>query len=430
MDRRSFVKLTLSILCLSGLCFQVTHLSIQYFRYATTTATRMDVNNTIEPPITAICFPLIDVIDYAFLYESTGVNQNEELSRTEIGDFLSTHPMHTYFNHTPLGNEFIVSCRYRDKYAQMRKGDRNHCQSIFRVERYFTTRYMCYRVTARTGHIFDKDLIGASETYIHSLQIIGISDRFSKARVINPILYYGDHDNYPYLSRLYSTEIRNVLRNYTSSIADNYISVTNSVVQKDKLPPPFDTNCVWIPAPLRHEIRKQCYIKGFARFGSVPGSMIYPEPGLNQTIYQFDLKNFNATERVRKDCDARSNINSCKSRHSVTSPTASRGYNVSRVYISVNSPQYPARSEVSVPTMSFIDFFSMASSCFGTWLGISFMSVTVLFDRMTGRKTDRKKSKTRSIVILQNNRTTVDYVHHIVHHRNTRSQHGQVQGTS
>ena len=145
-------------------------------------------------------------------------------------------------------------------------------------------------------------------------------------------------------------------------------------------------------------------------FKCIPGTMVFPEPGINATVCQFDLKTLNIIEKAKADCNLKLDSNLCHQISSLTTPIASRGFNVSHIYMNIRGPQYPARTDIAIPTMSFIDFFSLTSSCFGTWFGVSFMSVTVLFARFT-QKRKGKGEPFRRVVVIQNHRTTVEHVH-------------------
>ena len=84
--------------------------------------------------------------------------------------------------------------------------------------------------------------------------------------------------------------------------------------------------------------------------------------------------------RIKDACDASCHSMPCADEYTRTKTSFSR---LGKMHLgfALMSPQEPDVETSVQPTMSFIEFFSFVCSCFGTWFGLSFLSLESLLRR-------------------------------------------------
>ena len=80
----------------------------------------------------------------------------------------------------------------------------------------------------------------------------------------------------------------------------------------------------------------------------------------------------------------------CQDDYSITYTTHSLQSSKDPLELVVRTSKLLTKVTRSVPDMSFIDYFSFVTSCFGTWFGVSFLSIKTLTRRMMRRKRRRR----------------------------------------
>ena len=61
--------------------------------------------------------------------------------------------------------------------------------------------------------------------------------------------------------------------------------------------------------------------------------------------------------------------------------------------VALMTPNQPHTRLTSLPSMSFIDFFSLLSSCVGTWFGVSFLSLGLLTAKPRAQTHKQRQSR-------------------------------------
>ena len=163
--------------------------------------------------------------------------------------------------------------------------------------------------------------------------------------------------------------------------------------------------------------------EGFKNFDVVPHNIYYPAPGIKRSI--FDNRNetmMNLFAARRDYCNDKCSFLPCYWTYSITRPYVATRRGRNTIWIHVRIPQQSNRSNIVIARMSLTDYFTLASSCFGTWLGVSFMSIMAIVNKISTRR------NTRTRVDVDDNRMAVDVHHH--HHQHHHIHHHNVNNRS
>ena len=394
-----------SIVCVTGLSIQLYQICVKYFDYETTTTAILDVETEVDFPTTVLCTP------YRYL-------KYPGLRRRNI-------TVKQIFEKLPKSKKFASRIYYRKRGKWVSINGPENVSKSLKITRYLMNSDLCYSLSLKTEQSIKKEemiLAGGDIFTIFGCRIDLDFDRMYTLHVV-PIVHYGFR--YPYESRYYTQPI---LTSY-SNRSRLMITTTNYKIETYSLPPPYKTMCVYVPAENGSLCSDSCVMHRLKNYSFVPFSVIFPEPGINKTLTGYEEPEFiEAYFSAREICNKNCLFNPCYHRYSVTFPALShyRDHDKSFIYIEVRMPQSSSSVNQVIAVMSFTEFFSLASSCFGTWLGLSFMSTKILFDWLTQKRRGEKRR------VSPENRMAVDHHHHIHHHNlhvrrplfNSRSSNG------
>ena len=411
MSVDTYSRIFLTIVCTIGLCFQITNLSSQYFKFTTTTTAVLQDDVKILPTNVVLCFSAFDVLDDEWLVKNTGYNWTDpetNMSMDDSLDILQNFTIYELLSQVERKENLLDEFLYRSETGEMMYSD--NASEIFNITRYFTIEYVCYRITPLKKYTFDPVQISLASNYIFSIYELQLKGKFLQATILNPTVYNTmKSDAYPYESRQFSCNVLNSIDPETKVITNNMIAVSYSVSSVESLPPPYDTRCVNLSAQEKNSCYKQCMLRKLKPYHKVPANLICPEPGPQDFIINMRNPEMrNTSETFRKQCETLCDMNPCHRSYSATTATTYKAFDPEVVYIDVRMPQYSSRLTRATPTMSFIDFFSLIGGCFGTWYGVSFMSFIRLMETV-------KKRRSREVERKQDPKPIVHHVHHIVH---------------
>ena len=255
---------------------------------------------------------------------------------------------------------------------------------------------------------------------------MSLGEKFRRTSEINPTISYARPRNgsftFPFISRQYSTVSIDSLHTVSGMRSNNNLFLTNSVVQQYTLPHPYDTKCIPLHYGAYFKCKRSCLSDAFRQhFNRAPCSVALDQEIDLCPISPADLQDQSARDKyagITKTCEDACAYVPCSLQFTVTSVTAGERFNDSGLFVNVLMPQYALRSTHSVPVMTFIDYFSFTCSCFGTWFGISFLSLDpTRLQRKVKNSNFSLLGRFRSQTLNQApNHIVHHHVHHVIHH--------------
>ena len=411
MDPLRVSNAILFLLCCAGLSFQIIQISLQYFSYKTATTVMLTNENIVVAPTTVLCFDPLYIINV-----SDSSNRTEHKER-DPSDFLTIEQMLRY---SPNTSELITKyCAFRNRKGGLVVfGEENasKCYEVFSVKKFLMGGFVCYSVSRTENITITMEAMSAYTSAFWAIYNFNLGPKFENNPYMFPILHYGVE--HPVDSRFFSSLIDNKVEEGRTMVVNNQIRLTNSKVETYSLFAPYDTRCVNLTVGEINSCYRDCMLKQLEINGFPNGTLtnqIYPDPGINKFILKIaNEQEEDAYIRSSSVCNKTCDFSPCYKRYSITSSTATNTDNF-YVLIKVRTPQYSSNSNIVIPTMSFTDYFCFASSCIGTWFGISFMSVSVIIN---GVYKKMKKGQSKEKIPLEN-RISIDHHHHIHHHNLT-----------
>ena len=280
------------------------------------------------------------------------------------------------FDYTPDGTDIIRSCVFRPDNWDLKAGNASVCNDRFKISRFVTQERMCYHIKDTSDFTYDHDSVSLS-TYLPSvIYEITFNDKLKEANVVSVITFTGD---LPYFSRVYSSPPVAFYDGKAKKTSD-IISATPVDTRMHILERPYDTDCYDKSEEEMFRCEYECLIQHLSELGLMPAWLLIREdyllPHLRLTTL-FDAQNVTVKEHLdksRNTCNGLCFSRTCELLLTRTYAAVSKIGDFS-VAVRLMSPPDPETQVTAVHSMSFIDFFTFICSCFGTWFGISFLSL-------------------------------------------------------
>ena len=376
-----FCRIITLLVAVIGVSVQVYQISHMYFRYSTTTEVLVNVENELESPALSLCFKLskfitIDPKDAKITFNSDEYNQY--LSYQNGSKLFDDHGNLLYNKLLTLNRIFKFarnvtyhSCYYRNPFDERDVLDLNDtdCETIFEVKKYVTEDLICYRfqLAARLTYQFRQNMESAELPGV----IYGAVFNFSDSKLsLTPNLH--STDSYGSISRLYPTARLKVGLN-------NFMRLTYARYSVSRLPRPYQTKC----RSLMTECLKKCSVAQMYGLGVLPYAEEYDDNDLS--IYG-DRSIVSLTDRRilaelfqsnRKKCVQECDEN-CHDEWLITHVREIEnrtGWELPWFIIRVDLPNRPFTTIEHKPQLLFNEYVIYVMSCFGAWLGISFLDL-------------------------------------------------------
>ena len=386
--RRLLPSLLVLGVCFAGLVWQVSHVSLQYFAYRTTSRTELVTPRQLRHLKVAFCVRFIDLMDVERVFRETGVR----LSRSQALDAEAFRfavanegrlTLRQIFHFTPEAQQqLIVSCMHRpDDWDVHVDGDAEACARALNVsQRFLSQESMCYVIERRSPLTYSRSAVLLSTFYRRRVWEVTLSRVMDPAFLVNGVTFA---DGLPWTSR--ETAAAFFVR---FSAADggrrsfDVLSLTPTHTTIRLLSRPFDTGCVPASGEQPHECRKRCLLREYASVDRIPAPTILLESDLTRVGHLTlssvrDARNRTLRSlfaRFERTCEVACQQVVCEQQ--LTRTYATPEFRSEKlVGLALLAPLDPDLVTTAQPRMSFIDFFSFLASCFGTWFGISFLSL-------------------------------------------------------
>ena len=367
---RLLLRLLLLFLSAAGFLVQVSQVASQYLAYKTTSDVKFEEEQQQPAIIATVCFKTDDII-----------NWNSADSKSAMANMTLSN----IFAATPAAEDALKLVQYRDEDGNVRFAvNKVDVQAAVSVSRFYSQGRVCYMTRTRFNYSFPADVVQLADDFTFALYRLVFSEAFMNASSVQIVL---NTAQYPHASRRFAS------LKHLEGRARSW-STFSSFEQVILLPPPWDTKCIKVNYPVFFAKRRQCMMTGMMQWNGSKGGdersdklqLLPPfeilEEGLTGRLMLATDDHFASFSRkLFHRCWTSSPVIPCRQFHSVTHTHAQKSTDES-LELTVQTSKQPSRVTRFSPLMSFVDFFSFLCSCFGTWFGVSFLSLQVPLKRL------------------------------------------------
>lgn len=350
-----FLKSFIIIGSLVGFGIQTLNVSMQYFSYATTIRVRQTRSKIVIPLTVCFCVP------YAQMIKGKGKRSDNRYTVAEIMTL------------TPPIDRVIESCRYRDTYGRIKTRGGKRCHEKYKLTKFYTRESVCYMIDEKEPRKIIKELVTHARTEAFVVSVFFLNKDFEDVTRIQAFAY---DTGLPYLSRDYATETQLTPDTWNNvEISPSFSMVTN-------IPLPYENGCLpneeWLNRQL--ECPEKCNVQGLECFDRVPYNFLMVKHYNHPPIDEEDMYNESFSrivDSVMNKCDKKCLFRILYCSYSFTFTRNSKDLKQGNKSISMTllTPYTADTFSEAVASMSFVEFFSFVTSCFGFWFGISFLSI-------------------------------------------------------
>ena len=383
-----------------GFIFQVTTVASQYFKYETRAQVHVKISEKAVYHNIALCISYIDLMDESRLKKETGIKWRK--MNQNFSDLYSERPVsiHQVFKYTPEAGSAIDSCVVRTNDWLLKPLRGKECGRLFNVTKFLTLEFMCYSIQPQNHPNVELDYVTESLFLSSTMFELGMKGTFSNAEFITLIAYTG---SYPFVSRKFSSS-KSLTPAPGANKTYNFFSLFFSDYKIEKLEAPFDTRCRNLSTELQFTCKYDCLVRRYKSLKMMPVNSIIPDPLDYQILGYKDLQDPGMLALVSKndrECKKECFFSSCLQQYTKTTvePELYEGVVLG---LGMRSPVDPDIETEAVPVMRFFELFSFLCSCFGTWFGISFLTMDpfrhAIFRVQMSRSRKSKPAKKRDSI--------------------------------
>lgn len=389
--RSKFIRCLFIAIAVIGFMVQTAHISSQYFQYPTTTTILLVRSEmTTNDPI-ALCIRYWDIIDSNELYQKTGIRYKRIRNLEDAIYYDSKLTISQIFDLTPDVDDFIENCIFRPDEWNIFQQNKSTCRAVFNVTKFTTSDHICYRIEQIfRGARYYKFDISLSSLYRSELFHVTLTQRFADSDFVYGIAFSGE---LPHKSR----ESCPVIPRFKSVVGDNIntvyngLHVTPSRTRIQLLSAPYETNCRHATPEVYYNCRTSCLIKKYKLIDRIPGYELITEKSDLRPMSTLNVSDDRRKEQglaFWRACQKLCFFRPCVEESSKTTLLPILKSNVTFALSSVTPVDPDTLSHVQA-TMSFVEFLTLWSSCFGLWFGLSFLSLDPHRVFPSGRRRER-----------------------------------------
>ena len=369
----NIVSLLFRCCCLLGLTFQILELSIIFFRYQTSTKIMYEIREFEEYQTLFFCPSIVDLLNRS-RHKEYGIYPYRPMDLKEVGNELSQLTIKNMFEWTPSASSFIDRCWIREfknnqefKYPTYRNHD--ECKKVFKTTKSVMGESICYTVSPPEGISFSVPDISGYLTHANEAYTIHIGREFERKLWVIRVMSQPSSYN-PLYSRMFVARF--------TRFANQKVSVYGQSTEIERLPPPYDTMC--LESHDRETCNEACWTKELLTVNRVPWTSIlsektYSTSQMNMLTYK---DYFNSTIRqFANETDKKCKLH-CRSRTECRTQFSRTTLVVQPeggFYFKSMLPNGPQVSIVSLSLLSLVEYLVQLGSCFGTWFGLSVISL-------------------------------------------------------
>ena len=367
--------------CCCGLIAHVSVITSEYFKYQATSDVSMETPAIIPIPAISVCWRYFDILDINRLNRDLKLsllppNYTTLISRdVSLSAIRAQITVKQILDYTPTTDQLFTdsSVRYEHRY-DVQHLDKTSTYENFRVLKYYTQDYICYRVGLKKNGQYDYNRVKKTLEYSSMAFEIGFNlTMFDPANSMLPIVQLGP--DLPHYSRLFAPKVWR----YRKDNGRNRICLTSQRVNVRKLPAPYPTGCVDYGTLDLPDLITRCLVKSTVeKFGKLPFTDIIPEDfeaDLNYLVIEPNVTEYQRLVEIEHQCEAGLRKPECYAYWYMTSLVDMSPGDES-IRFRVNLPNRPEITIIFQPMAHFFDFLTYVLSCFGTWIGLSIIDLS------------------------------------------------------
>lgn len=370
--------------CVLGCAIQIHSITQSYMSFGIQTQVKVELPPRLKIPSMSVCFRIIDIFDYDAYMNEMRRRHNTTIDLIDTETLQSRITIADVFRFCPnlrKGNLFHT-CIYR-KPGSYDFHDINgtECHRMFDIKNFFLQEYLCYLInfTTYAGNEYHYRSVAFALTHpglIYSV-VFNISS-FPRVQFVKMIL--NENDQRPLRSAAFTSTVTRFYNSETGDGRYNWFTMTYFLVKSTLLPKPYPTECVdW--REFGHldseDCTQKCLVKhSLEKFGRYPYVAYVDQPIDHPILTRQHLLNASVNRflyRFEKWCTNRCRQLGCKLSYTITRVTRDPDNEVLTFNILV--PQLPNYIITNYPRLPLIEYFIYVLSCFGTWFGLSVLSL-------------------------------------------------------
>ena len=378
-SQKLFITRFIIVCSIMGFIAQVIQVSMQYFAYRTTTQVSFVTPRLVEPHPVAMCIRYGSLIDYKKLLNETGIRLESLDAFVDSSKDEGKLTIEQVFDYTPDANYLIAACTYRPNAWLLVNSAPKGCNERFVVKKFFTQEFICYDIQERVPKATFMESSTLSTFGKNSVYAIILNESFKEADFLTPIVFRGEspaesRDHAP-LQGFFRQEPE---KDKKRQFATFYLTPTD--VDYKLMPKPYDTMCEDRDPNEGDVCRLKCLLHALAPYERVPGYELLTEKYKLRPMSLADTQhpvNGPIMNHIYSHCYKGCKFRPCQDGFTVTHVRQRLSSSPSISY-TLTTPIDPLVDLSAQPAMFFVEFFSFVCSCFGTWFGISFLSINSL----------------------------------------------------
>lgn len=373
------------LFCSIGCFYSVWLLSDSYFNYEQSTNIIIQVKEKTKMTALSICLYYPPILQHS---HSLFSSLNKKKDSPTIGDAEKKLTLKAIFDMTPSTEQVLINCSYRlPDELDLFQGDKNVCNEFFRVTKYYTVQYICYRFTPNKTANQHYSFLAVRYSLIDPglfYQINFNQSLFENATDIQPSTY--NWNGYP--KSRFSTVVKNAPKGSTNKKNEtlthfffSYYKLRNRL-----LPAPFPTNCINYTLQSPFSEQSECYDHcmrnlTIQKHNKLPYAAVTKQALPFKLITSSDFEN-NTFEKefqsFQKHCSKKVCAkNNCRQLYYVTT-YVHREWTSNGLVFGLTTSQSPDLVTEYEPKRELFDFLIDIFNCFSNWYGWSFMDATKL----------------------------------------------------
>ena len=285
------------------------------------------------------------------------------------------------FDLTPAAEDILEKCGYRNSSFHIISGSAEECNAAFNISKFAYLEYMCYEIEAAKHWHIKTSYVTKATFFTGYLYSLSFKSEVTKSHLVYVFLFKGA------LSSSQESVFPLKVKGGENKTTSNILYLSPHMQTSIFLEAPYNTRCIKKNEDEVPLCRRRCIIDAMKEINRVPAfeAINYP---INRTflptkdITKERTRNFllRSYDLCKQSCF----FNPCKDTLTQTLVDGALDDN-QQFAIGVMVPLQPDVITTYKPSMTFVEFFSFICGCFGTWFGLSFLSLFPL-QRMLKRE--------------------------------------------
>lgn len=374
------------VICLLGLMWQLIEVSIEYFKYETSTGIRMLFPDDVTFPDISVCLRYTDILDFDELNKQTERTFSFTTDDKIVRRYQENLTLNEIFNFTPSVNQSLTSIVFRQKKSYKRYScSKNECEKVFSISKYYYLEYMCYRFTSleQVETSVPYSTIAVSPSSPGTIYKLTLNGLFNNVSYLKLALHSANL--YPFLSLRTTPVTRRYFDSKTLTAKYNTFVSFQSQLVTQYLPQPYVTKCIdykLIGLDSSAHCRELC-VKNHTLnlFHKVPFSVILTaqDLSLHNSLYALsynDVANESTSQvllAIESMCENEiCNLKDCNRATIVTHTTKEPG-SLNGLVLRIILPYTPYIYVKHNASIQFVAFLTFILSTISTWTGLSIL---------------------------------------------------------